>query len=146
MRFKIILGLLGLFTLFPGNVKAEGRARVFTQPVLIDEGRNPVVFSTNCPSGSWSVVFSSDALRRAIVIQAPGSNTGSVCVSTATSSSEPCNKNTPGIELPANGVFTDHSTVQWNCQAYSGVSGATLKGVNYRDKGDTGMNDGSTNQ
>jgi hypothetical protein len=140
MRKNILLGL-GLGVVLIGiSVPAQslGEAQKPPQREFRDEGRNPIPFSVICTTFTWTVVSSSDAIRRGIIFEAIAANQFSTCIATTTNNADPCGDTTPGHEMASNSSLTDYSTAQWTCKSRPQSSTTTIKGVNYRDKGDYG--------
>lgn len=133
---KILIATMFLASM----ASAAPRNKIESIPTFRDEGRNPILFSISCTTTSWTVIASSDPIRRSILIQADPGNTLTVCVSTTTNSSDSCTSARPGPKLIAASALTDYTPIQWTCRAASSasVSAAAVSGYSTRDKGDYG--------
>lgn len=139
MNRAILLGLL----LCPSLAFAEG-AKQF-QPISIyqDEGNSTLPYSVQCDSNTWTVLVSSDAISRSLLMYAPHDNpnasTDSICISTITTAGYTCTASTPGTELRAGASLTDHGSTAWRCRGRANnASLGYIKGYRSRDTNDQG--------
>lgn len=138
-RLGLITGLLFMASYIPHIVLAQGQKYYEPQPVFQSEGRNPIAFSVNCATATWTLVIASDTISRSTLMESISSNTVSICLSPSVTSSSQCVTGTPGPELSPNSSLTDYSHVAWYCSASSGTTSQTIKGYRTRDKGDYGI-------
>lgn len=138
-----MLKVLALLMCLPVLSWADGVATTQVQPVHIDEGDSPVLFSVQCSSQAWTVIVDSDTISRSVTMYSPRTNpnasTDAVCISTITSSFTSCVDGTAGVELTPDSSFTDYTKVKWNCRGRANNSSLhTIKGYRSRDKRDYG--------
>ena len=142
MRFLIVAFLVSCA--LPSY--AKGRRTPSADAVFTDEGNSRIPFSVECSSSAWTVLASSDSIRRAALIQAPHFNTYGVCVSSS-SGSTPCDNTTNGVELSTGATgasMVDNSVAEIRCRARAAAAGFSpqrLKGFLYRDSEDYGAID-----
>ena len=144
------LGLLASFAAIlafgPSLVRmavAEGRLETQPRPTFQDEGRDPVPFNISCSSNAWTVLATSDTIRRSITAQLSSDSPNKVCIATVTASTNACDDTTPGVELSSSAFsWTDYTQSAWRCRSRSGDAvGAVgrIRGYFSRDRGDYGI-------
>lgn len=137
--------LIALMFLAP-SAFAGGSNDKQTQAVYTDEGRNPVPFNVACTSYTWTVVVSSDAIRRdAFMESMSADNTVGVCLSTAATANASCGSTTNGPEMAPGDRLTLYNTSGYWCECRTGAS-CTIKGNTDEDKGDYGNRSAAATQ
>jgi hypothetical protein len=139
LYFSLVV-IAGVVVLSPRFANALGTKEWQDIRTYRSEGRGILPFNVSCSSTAWTVVQSSDAIRRSILMESIPENTLNVCISTLTLIGDPCGQGTPGIKLTNGSSLTDYTTIQWNCRAVPSatLSSSTVSGYSTRDKGDFG--------
>ena len=138
------LGLAAAALLAIGELRsgAQGRASYSVQPNFTDEGRQMVPMATIVYTDSWTLVVSSDAVRRHLHLQWLAGNNSQLCLSTTTKTGDLCNDSTPGVTLSSvTPTFDSYGHGAWYGRVYAS-SGDTqkIKGYYARDSADFGYN------
>lgn len=128
---------------------ASPRAQWETQKTYRAEGNQNIPFAVACSSGHWyevgvptsavgyTVLQSSDVIRRSILMQGVSSNTSGVCVSTRQAVDVTCTDTTNGAEIIGTAALTDYSEAAWYCRCRADAA-CVLKGYVSRDADDQG--------
>ena len=125
------------------SAQAAGALRLQPSPEWRAEGDSPILYSINCSSVAWTLIKSSDTIRRSILIQAspdnPSSTTDGVCISSTQATATACTSAVAGVELLAGYSLTDYTTIAWYCRSRANATTTSrVKGYTCRDKGDYG--------
>jgi hypothetical protein len=132
----LILSLLGS----AGVAHAGGgMLSINPAPTFVDNGRDRIDFTTACPSANWALVFAStDAISRAVYIEADTTNGATICLGTI-GATWSCDNTAPGYVLGTSSVLIDYSHSAWYCRAGANAqSTQRLRGYRLRDRGDYG--------
>jgi|CXWL01.1.fsa_nt_gi hypothetical protein len=130
MNKLILAAFLGL--LLPGIASAHPRSASPTARVSRNDGDSRNAFAMSITSYTWTVVGSSSTnagtqtgpsrlRRRALTIQALGTVTYAVCLSSVSAAASPCDDSIPGYEIGAAwGSVSIYDEAIWYARARDG--------------------------